>query len=129
MLIGKLAKATDTKVNTIRFYEGIGLMPVPARTESGQRVYQNGDVRRLAFIRHARALGFPTDEVRSLLTLREAPENECSIAADIAAHHLADIEKRISQLSRLRNELTDILESCSGGSISDCSVINGIARR
>ena len=129
MLIGKLAKATDTKVNTIRFYEGIGLMPVPARTASGQRIYEHPDVRRLSFIRHARALGFSTEKVRSLLTLKEAPENDCSVAVDIAAHHLGEVELRISHLSRLRSELQGILASCSGGSISDCAIIKGIAQR
>ncbi len=129
MLIGKLAKATDTKVNTIRFYEEIGLMPVPSRTESGQRVYDDADFRRLSFIRHGRALGFSTEEVRSLLTLKEAPERDCSAAVEIAAHHLVEVDRRLSHLMRLRDELQGILASCSGGSISDCAIIDGIARR
>ena len=129
MLIGKLAKATDTKVNTIRFYEEIGLLPVPARTDSGQRVYQDADVRLLSFIRHARALGFSTEEVRSLLTLREAPEKDCSEAVEIASHHLAEVDRRLLHLTRLRDELQQTLASCSGGSISNCAIINRIARR
>lgn len=129
MLIGGLAKATNTKVNTIRFYEDIGLMPVAARTPSGQRIYTDDDVRRLSFIRHARALGFSTDEVRSLIELKDTPDEDCDIAAQIAASHLASVEHRLVQLKRLRDELTNVVSSCSGGKVIDCRIIESIAQR
>ncbi len=127
MLIGGLAKATNTKVNTIRFYEDIGLMPVAARTPSGQRSYTDDDVRRLSFIRHARALGFSTDEVRSLIELKDTPDEDCEIAAQIAASHLTSVEQRLAQLKRLRDELANVVSSCSGGKVINCRIIESIA--
>lgn len=127
MLIGGLAKATNTKVNTIRFYEDIGLMPVAARTPSGQRSYTDDDIRRLSFIRHARALGFSTDEVRSLIELKDTPDEDCEIAAQIAASHLTSVEQRLAQLKRLRDELANVVSSCSGGKVINCRIIELIA--
>ena len=80
MLIGGLSKATGTKVNTIRFYEDIGLMPEAARTAAGQRTYKEQDVERLSFIRHARKLGFSIDETRSLLSVKARPDQSCDEA-------------------------------------------------
>lgn len=128
MLIGGLARATDTKVNTIRFYEDIGLMPVAARTPSGQRTYENTDLRRLAFIRHARTLGFSTDEVRSLIELKNTPDQDCAMAAQIATRHLNNVELRLTQLTRLREELLSVVSSCSGGKVTDCRIIESISQ-
>lgn len=127
MLIGGLSKATNTKVTTIRFYEDIGLMPVAARTPSGQRSYTDDDVRRLSFIRHARALGFPTDEVRSLIELKDTPDENCVNAAEIATSHLESVEQRLVQLNRLRDELANVVSSCSGGKVINCRIIESIA--
>ena len=119
LMIGDLAAATGTKVNTIRFYEGIGLMPPAARTASGRRTYGHADLRRLRFIRHARALGFETSEIRSLLALSDRPQSDCGSATQIARGHLRDVERRIAQLGRLKLELKRIAASCDGGSASD----------
>ncbi len=102
LMIGELARKTGTKVNTIRFYEDVGLLPKPVRTASGRRTYGSDDLRRLAFIRHARALGFGTVVIRSLVALAEKPELQCGEARDIAAHHLLDVEQRIEQLTALK---------------------------
>ena len=126
-MIGDLARLTGTKVNTIRFYEDIGLLPRAIRTASGRRIYAGSDVRRLSFIRHARALGFSTDEIRSLLALAGEPERDCSEAAAIARRHLADIEIRIARLKTLREALADVAVSCEGGRTADCRVIEAIA--
>ncbi|MBF5091087.1 helix-turn-helix domain-containing protein [Novosphingobium sp. NBM11] len=125
--IGDLARQTGTKVNTIRFYEDIGLLPSPMRTASGRRTYNAADVRRLSFIRHGRSLGFSVDEIRSLLALSDQPERDCGEAAAIARQHLCDIEERIARLQTLRSALVDVAASCDGGRAADCRVIEAIA--
>ena len=127
LMIGDLARLTGTKINTIRFYEDIGLLPRAVRTASGRRTYANSDVRRLAFVRQARALGFSTDEIRSLLALADEPDRDCSEAAAIARRHLAGIEMRIARLVTLREALSDVAVSCEGGRAADCRVIEAIA--
>ena len=127
LMIGDLALATGTKVNTIRFYEDIGLLHRVVRTASGRRTYGPPDVRRLAFIRHGRALGFSIDEIRSLLALADEPERDCSKAAAIARSHLAGIEMRIARLEMLRQALSEVAVSCEGGPSADCRVIEAIA--
>lgn len=127
LMIGDLARRTSTKVNTIRFYEEIGLMPRAARTDGGRRTYGESDLRRLSFIRHGRGLGFSIDEIRSLIALSEQPDQDCSEAAAIARRHLDGIDERIARLTRLRNELSRVAKSCAGGRAADCSVIEAIA--
>lgn len=127
MMIGDLARLTGTKINTIRFYEDIGLLPLAVRTASGRRTYASPDVRRLSFIRQGRALGFSTGEIRSLLGLADEPDRDCSEAAAIARRHVADIEVRIARLETLRGALSEVAVSCEGGRAADCRVIEAIA--
>ena len=128
MLIGGLAKATGTKVNTIRFYEDIGLMPEPERTAAGQRTYTERDVKRLAFIRQARKLGFSIEEAHSLLELKNTPNGKCDKASDIAKRHLLSIEERLTHLEALRAELENVVVSCKGGDLSDCKIIETLSQ-
>lgn len=124
LMIGDLARRTGTKVNTIRFYEETGLLPAAARTEAGRRTYGESDLRRLAFIRHARFLGFSTPVIRSLLDLAGDPERECDEARDIAKLHLGDIEKRIKQLKGLQAELRRMVTECGAGRrVADCRIM------
>lgn len=127
LAIGDLARRTGTKVNTIRFYEDIGLLPRALRTASGRRTYGAADVRRLAFIRQGRGLGFSVEEIRSLLALADEPERDCAEAAAIARGHLRDIEMRITRLETLRDALAEVAVSCEGGRAADCPVIEAIA--
>lgn len=127
LAIGDLARQTGTKVNTIRFYEEIGLLPRALRTTSGRRTYSAPDVRRLAFIRHGRGLGFSVEEIRSLLALADEPDRDCAEAAAIARRHLQDIETRIARLETLRDALAEVAVSCEGGRAADCRVIEAIA--
>lgn len=127
LMIGDLATATGTKVNTIRFYEEIGLMRRAARTESGRRTYGVGDLERLRFIRHARKLGFETDEIRSLLALGDDPERQCDEVAGIALRHLADVNQKITRLMLLRDELGQIAGSCAGGIVSECRILESLS--
>ena len=127
MMIGELARLTGTKVNTIRFYEDIGLLRPAPRTASGRRFYDASDVQRLSFVRHGRSLGFSVDEIRSLLVLAENPERDCAEAATIARKHLQDIQARIAQLEALRVALSEVADSCDGGRAAECRIIEAIA--
>ena len=126
LMIGDLARRTGTKVNTIRFYEEIGLMPEAARTSGGRRTYGEGQVRQLAFIRHARELGFSVDEIRSLIALSANPDQDCHEAGAIARRHLTSVEDRITRLIALREALSNASRSCEGGRIADCRVMEAI---
>src|SRR5579863_7743987 len=94
--IGEAARRSGVKVPTIRYYEQIGLLPAPPRTEGNRRCYDDGDLRRLAFIRHARELGFEVPAIRTLLTLQDDPDQPCATADIIARAHLIEVEQRIA---------------------------------
>lgn len=122
LTIGRLAQATDVKVPTIRYYEQIGLMPEPDRTDSDRRIYGEAAVRRLKFIRHARQLGFEIKDIDALLGLADRPDTPCDDADRIARAHLTMIDAKIAQLIRLRDELTRMV-GCAAGTARDCRVI------
>jgi Cu(I)-responsive transcriptional regulator len=124
--IGRAAGAAGCKVQTIRYYEQIGLLPPPARSEGNQRLYCKDDVDRLLFIRHARGLGFPIEAVRTLLGLADQPEHSCAKVDAIARDQLVQVERRIGRLTSLKAELERMIEHCSGGKISDCRVIEAL---
>ena len=127
LMIGDLARRTGTKANTIRFYEEVGLLPRPARTAAGRRTYGKEDVRRLAFVRHARALGFGTAVIRSLLELGAHPDQPCEGASEIARQHLTDVEQRIKQLRALKAELGRMIVQCGeGGRVADCRILEAL---
>lgn len=123
MTIGQLSRAGGVKVTTIRYYESIGLMGEPDRSESGQRLYGDDAVHRLSFIRHARDLGFPMDAVRELMKLQTEPGSDCSVVDVIAREHLNDVRKRLSQLEALEGELKRMISSCEGGEVGECRVM------
>jgi DNA-binding transcriptional MerR regulator len=125
--IGDLARRAEVKVPTIRYYEGIGLLPPPPRTHGQQRRYDMAAVARLNFIRHARELGFEIDDIRELLALSAQPERHCANADEIAARHLAAVDQRIRQLRALRSELGKMLAACEGGCIADCRVLESLS--
>mgnify|MGYP001042652384 CR=1 FL=1 len=125
--IGDLARRTGTKVETIRWYERNQLMPQPARTAGGRRVYTRAHLDRLAFIRHARELGFPLDDVRALLRLTDAPEHSCAEADRIARGHLTAVRGRIARLRALEAELARMVADCGQGRVADCRVIEVLA--
>jgi Predicted transcriptional regulators len=124
LTIGTLGRKTGTKVQTIRYYEQIGLMPEPGRTEGGQRRYGDAELDRLSFIRHARQLGFRLDAIRELLDLSDHPGRPCDEADAIARRQLKLVEQRIERLVALRAELARMLAECSGGRTADCRVLD-----
>jgi DNA-binding transcriptional MerR regulator len=125
--IGALARRTGVKIPTIRFYEQIGLLPEPPRSEGNQRRYGKAEVDRLAFIRHARELGFDVADIRELLAMSAEPQASCHQADSIARNHLGEIERRIASLQALRLELARMIDVCGHGRICDCRIIEALA--
>jgi DNA-binding transcriptional MerR regulator len=125
--IGQAAREAGCKVQTVRYYEELRLLPKPARTAGNQRVYGAEHVRRLAFIRHARELGFPLEAIRELLSLGGQPNQSCDGADRIARTHLAEVERKIASLKALHGELKRMIESCRRGRIAECRVIEVLA--
>jgi Cu(I)-responsive transcriptional regulator len=127
LAIGDLAKTTGTKVETIRYYERIGLLPAPARTSGNYRAYGGEHLARLSFIRRSRDLGFPLEQVRALLGLADDRKQDCAAVDVIARQHLAEVERKIADLSALRRELRDLIGQCGHGTIADCRIIEALS--
>lgn len=125
--IGEAARQSGVKVPTIRYYEQIGLLPAPPRSEGNRRQYDAADLRRLAFIRHARELGFEIEAIRAMLVLQDRPEQSCAAVDEIARTRLAEIERRIASLTALKTELERMLASCAHGQVAECRVIETVA--
>jgi len=128
LTIGEASRRTGIKVPTIRYYEQIGLLPPPRRSAGNRRWYREDEIRRLAFIRHARDLGFEIGDIRTLLALQDQPERSCDDIDTLARDHLASIQDKISRLTALRREMKRILKSCRGGRVAECRVIESIGR-
>lgn len=127
--IGELAKKSGVKVVTIRYYEQIGLLPAPARTEGNYRAYDREHASRLGFIRRGRDLGFTLDQVRDLLRLSSEDAPTCEEVCDLAARHLQSIESKVADLERLAAELRRMSASCSGSlPMSECRIIEALAQ-
>ena len=125
--IGEASRTSGVKVPTIRYYESIGLLPEPNRSEGNQRAYEPADLRRLAFIRHARELGFEVEAIRTLLTLQDDPHRSCASADAIAKARLIEVEQRIRSLMALKAELELMVEGCGHGRVDQCRVIEVLA--
>ncbi len=126
MQIGDLSRASGVNIETIRYYERIGVLPKPGRQLNGRRTYAEGDARRLGFIRHARDLGFDLAHVRTLLALQEQPEASCEDATRIAQVQLETVESRIAKLLSLRAELARMVSECKTGVVAECRVIEAL---
>jgi len=124
--IGALAQSSGVKVPTIRYYEEIGLLQRPDRSEGNQRRYPAAAVERLAFIRHARGLGFAVEDIRELLRLAGHPQAPCADADALALRQLGAVEARIASLQRLRDELSRMAAACAGGTVAECRVLQVI---
>jgi len=128
MSIGAIATATGIKIVTIRYYEQIGLVPAPSRTECNYRAYSQEHLRRLRFIRRCRDLGFRVIQVRELLRLSSRKNQECSEVDRVTARHLADVEEKISDLKRQSKELRRLSDWCRGdGLVADCRIIEALS--
>ncbi|MDF7774550.1 helix-turn-helix domain-containing protein [Sphingomonas sp. AOB5] len=124
--IGELGRLTGTNVETIRYYERIGLLPKPDRTAGNYRAYSAAEAGRLSFIRRARDLGFPLGQVRALLDLADRRDQSCATVDALARAHLADVQRKIADLQALGEELSRLLSQCSRGTIADCRIVEAL---
>lgn len=128
MSVGALSTRAGCNIETVRYYESIGLMPEPPRTEGGHRQYTSSHTKRLCFIRRSRELGFPIEQVRELLKLIDEPNHTCGEVKAITMLQARDVQKKINDLKRLRNALNKMTVTCNGGSytIDDCPIIDAL---
>ena len=126
IVIGTLSKHTGTNIETIRYYERIGLLPAPARSSGGYRLYGTGHLKRLNFIRRARTLGFSIGEVRRLLRLADERKRPCAEVRVVAEAHLKDVRAKIVDLRRMERVLKATVARCAEGRRSDCPVIEAL---
>lgn len=122
--IGELSKRTDVNIETIRYYEKIGLLPHPPRNSSGYRIYSAPHLERLSFVRRSRELGFSQAEVRKLLTLVDEHQYTCAEVRDITVKQRLTVHNKIKDLRKLERALTTMIDECAGGDIPDCPIID-----
>jgi MerR family mercuric resistance operon transcriptional regulator len=126
--IGEVSRRTGCNIETIRYYERIGLLPAPDRQGRFRR-YRAGDVQRLTFVRRARELGFTLDEVRALLMLSATDDQTvCAEVRDISAAHLANVRARIADLRAMERTLTSSIRQCDAGKRPGCPLIEALSR-
>lgn len=123
---GELARRTGVNAETIRYFERIGMLAEPARTEGGHRIYDERHVRTLCFVRSARSLGFTPEEVRAILGLGGPGRATCEEVRDIAAHHLEQVRIKIADLTQIERLLTRTIDHCSGRPDPECAIIDMI---
>lgn len=127
LTIGRLAAATGTNVETIRFYEKSGILAPPSRTDSNYRSYEPDHLNRLSFIRRARDLGFSLDQVKALLKLSDDRAQSCAAVDDIAKLHREEVERKIRDLQALKTELDRIIDSCKHGTVAECRIVESLS--
>ena len=125
--IGALSKATGTTVETIRWYERVGILLPPARTKGNYRSYRAAHLERLSFVRRARDLGFTLDQVRELLRLADEKDQSCDAVDRVAREHLEEVERKIADLEALRRELQDLIGQCSHGTVAECRIVQALS--
>lgn len=123
----ELARLTGCNLETIRYYEKIGMMPDPRRTGTGYRIYDDAHVMRLRFILRARELGFSLDEVRGLLGLVDGGTQTCAEVKERTERHLADVRAKIADLKRIEKVLAKTAAQCSGDDVPECPVLDALA--
>jgi MerR family mercuric resistance operon transcriptional regulator len=128
--IGKVARNAGLAIDTVRYYEREGLLQKPARTASGYRHYTPDAVARLRFIRQAKDLGFSLAEIKELLALRVTPGKSCADVRAHAQHKIADVDRRIASLKRVRGALVKLASACSGkGPVSQCPILEALEHK
>ncbi|EAU42179.1 transcriptional regulator, MerR family protein [Fulvimarina pelagi HTCC2506] len=125
--IGELSRRTAVNIETIRYYERIGLLPSPPRTEGGHRLYSEAHRKRLVFIRRSRELGFTIDEIHNLLGLVEGGYT-CGEVQAVALDHLKHIRRKITDLRRMERTLADTAARCAGGTSPDCPIVDVLSQ-
>ena len=121
-----LARATGCNLETIRYYETVGIMPDPPRTAKGYRCYDDAHVRRLKFVMRSRDLGFSLEEIRGLLGLVDDRTQTCAHVQTVAESHLQDVQAKIADLRRIENLLSETVARCTGDAVPECAVIDAL---
>ena len=121
--IGEMSRQTGVNIETIRYYERIGIMPEPDRTDGGTRQYNHDQLKRLFFIKRSRELGFRIEEIRTLLTMVESHEYTCADIHEMTISHLSEIHSKIADLKKLEKVLKQMAAECSGGDVPECPII------
>ena len=125
--IGELSQLTQVNIETIRYYEKIGIIPHPPRNSSGYRIYSTPHLERLSFVRRSRELGFSQPEVRKLLTLVDEHKYTCAEVREITATHLSTVRSKIKDLRKLEKALANMVSECDGGDIPDCPIVDTLS--
>ena len=128
LTIGSLSEHTAVNIETIRYYERIGILPKPPRSAGGHRLYATEHKQRLIFIRRSRQLGFSLDQVRVLLGLSGSRRMTCAKVKNITEQHIADIRQRLKDLKRLERVLSDMAAQCRGDELVNCPILDALAR-
>lgn len=123
---GEVARRTGVNSETVRYFERVGILAAPQRTEGGHRIYDEQHVRTLAFVRRARNLGFSSDEVRTIVDLGGPGKASCAEVRDIAEQHLEQVRAKIADLTEIERLLTMTIDHCSGRAVPECAVIDMI---
>jgi MerR family mercuric resistance operon transcriptional regulator len=124
--IGALSKRTGVNIETIRYYERIGVMPAPERTEGGFRTYREDHLKRLSFIRRGRELGFSLADLRGLLRLVDGHAYTCAQVRAMTLQHVAETRRKIADLRRLERVMSDMAGKCTGRRVPDCPIIDAL---
>ncbi len=124
LLIGQLSKLTDVSIETIRYYERIGIMPKPRRSDGGQRLYDKNQFKRLRFVKRSRVIGFSLEEIRALLALDDQDELSCKEVYSLTEEHLKKVQKKIIELTSIENALKKLANQCSRGNKPDCPIFD-----
>jgi MerR family mercuric resistance operon transcriptional regulator len=124
--IGELSKQSDVNIETIRYYEKIGVMPAPGRSAGGYRIYGADHLKRLSFVRRSRQLGFSLNEIRDLLRLVDGHAYTCAEVQALTLNHLAEIRRKITDLKRLKRVMADMAAQCSGERVPECVVVDAL---
>jgi MerR family mercuric resistance operon transcriptional regulator len=126
LLIGSASERTGVNIETIRYYERVGLLPRPQRTEGRQRAYAEGDVQRLYFIRRGRELGFSLADIRTLLELADRGAVACRETKDMTTRHLADVRAKVRSLRKLERAHKEMTEACQPGRQRSCPILDAL---
>jgi len=124
--IGVLSRRTGCKVETIRYYERIDILPAPERSAGGHRLYDEEHRKRLAFVRRSRELGFTLDEIRTLLGLLDSGGVTCAEVRELTLSHAAEVHRKIADLRRMERVLKEMAAQCDGGALPDCPIVEAL---
>ncbi len=124
--IGAISRQSGVKIETIRYYERIGLTPEPGRSTGGNRIYNAENLKRLLFVRRCRGLGFAISEIRELLGMVDRPGNTCEHVYQLTGDHLASVQAKIADFGRLEQALSGMMAECSRGEVPDCPILDAL---